>query len=40
MLVRRALGVRGFGPTPDVNAVNIPVLLHQFAVLCRQVPAA
>jgi hypothetical protein len=29
MVVRRLLGVLGFGPTPDANEVEIAVLRHQ-----------
>src|SRR3954468_18764470 len=38
MIVRRVLGVLGWGPTPDADAVEIAVLRHQLAVLRRQVP--
>jgi len=37
MAIRRALGVLGYGPTPDANEVEIAVLRHQLAVLHRQV---
>ena len=38
MIVRRALGVLGCGPTPDADVVEIAVLRHQLGVLRRQVP--
>jgi putative transposase len=37
LIVRRVLGVLGWGPTPDADAVEIAVLRHQLAVLRRQV---
>src|SRR3954469_17418158 len=37
LIVRRVLGVPGWGPTPNADAVEIAVLRHQVAVLHRQV---
>jgi len=37
LIVRRVLGVLGYGPTPDADAVEIAVLRHPLAVLARQV---
>jgi len=37
LIVRRVLGVQGWGPTPNADAVEIAVLRHQVAVLHRQV---
>jgi putative transposase len=37
MIVRWVLGVMGWGPTPNADAVEIAVLRHQLAVLHRQV---
>src|SRR5437773_10149931 len=37
LLVRRVLGVAGFGPAPDAKDVEIAVLRHQLVVLRRQV---
>src|SRR5918912_152518 len=38
MIVRRVVGVLGWGPPPSADAVEIAVLRHQLAVLRRQVP--
>jgi transposase InsO family protein len=37
VLLRRALGLLGIGPTPDVKDVEIAVLRHQLTVLRRRV---
>jgi hypothetical protein len=37
VLLRRALGLLGIGPTPDAKDVEIAVLRHQLMVLRRQV---
>lgn len=37
LLVRRVLGLAGFGPAPDAKDVEIAVLRHQLVVLRRQV---
>jgi hypothetical protein len=38
MIVRRVLGVLGFGPPPNADAMEIAVLRHQLAVLRLWVP--
>ncbi len=37
IVVRRVLGLIGFGPSPDANDVEIAVLRHQLMVLHRQI---
>ena len=37
LVVRRMLGLVGFGPAPDAKDVEIAVLRHQLMVLRRQV---
>ena len=37
LLGRKLLDLVGIGPTPDEKDVEIAVLRHQLAVLCRQV---